>query len=96
MRRVLAPENFEAWLKAFLPDVRVLVPQTPADRSDGKLAHLDGLNLSRAWMLLRTSETFRAAAEAHAEQGLAAVTSEYYEGAHWLGTFAVYLLTLEP
>jgi len=93
MRRVLAREEFALWLEAFLPDVRAFVPQTPADRSDGKLAHLDGLNLSRAWMLLGISGKFRELAEAHALQGLAAVGSEHYEGAHWLGTFAVYLLT---
>jgi hypothetical protein len=95
VRRVLPRDEFARWLEAFLPDLRGLVPQTPADRSDGKLAHLDGLNLSRAWMLLGISEDFRATAEAHALRGLEAVGSEHYEGAHWLGTFAVYLLTLE-
>jgi len=96
MQRVLAPDEFDSWLGAFLTSVESLTPQTPADRSDGKLAHLDGLNLSRAWMLLRISSKFRALTEAHAQAGLAAVSSEHYEGAHWLGTFAVYLLTLEP
>ncbi|MGH8403447.1 MAG: DUF2891 family protein, partial [Gammaproteobacteria bacterium] len=70
---------------------------------DGKLAHLDGLNLSRAWMLqaiaaaLPDSDPRRAglcaAACPHAEAGLAAVTDEHYEGSHWLPSFAVYLLT---
>jgi len=105
MRRVLSREEFAPWVEAFLPDVRALAPQTPADRSDGKLAHLDGLNLSRAWMLLGVASTMpadsarhvelRGSAEQHASQGLRAVGSEHYEGAHWLGTFAVYLLTLE-
>jgi len=73
------------------------------DRSDPKLAHLDGLNLSRAWMLegiisaLPTDDSRRAAlqaaAEAHRRAGLAAVTGEHYEGGHWLGSFAVYLTT---
>ena len=73
------------------------------DPSDPKLAHLDGLNLSRAWMLegilsaLPADDSRRpalqAAAEAHARAGLAAVTGEHYEGGHWLGSFAVYLTT---
>ena len=79
------------------------------DPSDPKLAHLDGLNLSRAWMLegivsgLPPNDPRRpalaAAAEAHRQAGLAAVTGEHYEGGHWLGSFAVYLTTrrgIEP
>jgi len=91
MRRVLAPSEFAAWFKAFLPDASPLQPVSSPDPSDGKLAHLDGLNLSRAWMLRAVG--LAGLAEAHASAGLAAVTSEHYEGAHWLGTFAVYLLT---
>jgi Protein of unknown function (DUF2891) len=73
------------------------------DPSDPKLAHLDGLNLSRAWMLegivsgLPEDDPRRpvlsAVAEAHRRAGLAAVTGEHYEGGHWLGSFAVYLTT---
>ena len=73
------------------------------DRTDGKLAHLDGLNLSRAWMLegiaagLPQDDSRRpsllAAAEAHRAAGLAAVTGEHYAGGHWLGSFATYLVT---
>lgn len=73
------------------------------DPSDPKLAHLDGLNLSRAWMLegilsaLPSDDprraTLQATAEAHRHAGLAAVTGEHYEGGHWLGSFAVYLTT---
>ena len=71
------------------------------DRSDPKLAHIDGLNLSRAWMLAGIANGCRrttgaaphceAAARAHAAASLPAVTGEHYEGGHWLGTFAVYL-----
>ena len=71
--------------------------------SDPKLAHLDGLNLSRAWMLegilsaLPPNDARRpalaAAAEAHRRAGLAAVTGAHYEGGHWLGSFAVYLVS---
>ena len=73
------------------------------DPSDPKLAHLDGLNLSRAWMLegimsiLPADDPRRpalaAAADAHRRAGLAAVTGAHYEGGHWLGSFAVYLTT---
>jgi hypothetical protein len=108
VRRVLPPVEFAKWLTAFLPRI----PPTASaawlpigvvtDRSDGKLAHLDGLNLSRAWMLRAIAaglppadarrKALLAAAEAHARSGLAAVTGEHYEGGHWLGSFATYLL----
>ncbi|HIE92254.1 MAG TPA: DUF2891 family protein, partial [Acidobacteria bacterium] len=71
--------------------------------TDGKLVHLDGLNLSRAWMLEGIAAglpeddarraALRAAAAAHREAGLAAVSGAHYEGGHWLGTFAMYLVT---
>jgi hypothetical protein len=107
MRRVLAPAEFAKWLKAFLPQIPSngkadwLVPGEVTDRADPKLAHIDGLNLSRAWMLEgiasglppgdRRIAALRAAAAAHADAALPAVTGEHYEGGHWLGTFAVYL-----
>ena len=66
-------------------------------------SHLDGLNLSRAWMLegiatgLPKNDSrllmIKAAAEEHRRAGLAAVTGKHYEGGHWLGSFAVYLVT---
>jgi hypothetical protein len=71
------------------------------DRADPKLAHLDGLNLSRAWMLEgiahglepgdRRVAVLQALAASHGRAALPAVTGEHYEGGHWLGTFAVYL-----
>ena len=109
MRRVLAPAEFAKWLKEFLPQLPVkanakwLPVAISPDPSDPKLAHLDGLNLSRAWMLegilagLPTDDARRpalaAAAKAHRAAGLAAVTGEHYEGGHWLGSFAVYLVS---
>jgi hypothetical protein len=107
LRRVMPAAEFAAWLGAALPriteDDAGVVPVVPADRSDGKLAHLDGLNLSRAWMLegiatglpeddARRGALLRAA-DAHATAGIAATDGAHYEGAHWLGTFAVYLVT---
>ena len=109
MRRVLSPPEFATWLTGFLPRLSTadsaswLPLAVVTDRADGKLAHLDGLNLSRAWMLegiasgLPTGDPRRrpliAAAEAHAVSGLAAVTGEHYAGGHWLGSFATYLTT---
>ncbi len=109
VRRILAPDRFAAWLHAFLPQVPTdgsggwLPIGVVTDRADGKLAHLDGLNLSRAWMLegivsgLPEDDPRRAsleaAAAAHRAAGLASVTGEHYEGGHWLGSFATYLVT---
>jgi hypothetical protein len=109
MRRVLTQADFAKWLSQFLPQIprRATADWLPVaispDPSDPKLAHLDGLNLSRAWMLegilssLPGDDPRRpaltSAAEAHRRAGLAAVTGEHYEGGHWLGSFAVYLTT---
>jgi hypothetical protein len=109
MRRVLPNQEFARWLKAFMPQISTsgddkwLQPVVSPDPSDPKLAHLDGLNLSRAWMLEgiaaglpegdKRLPSIVATAEAHRRAGLAAVTGEHYEGGHWLGSFAVYLVT---
>ena len=109
LRRMLAPPAFASWLTRFLPRLPLnasaawLRPGVVTDRSDPKLAHIDGLNLSRAWMLEgiasalppgdRRVAALQAAARAHRDAGLVGVTGEHYEGGHWLGTFAVYLLT---
>jgi len=109
MRRVLPSSEFAVWLRTFMPQISNsesttwLQPVVSPDPSDPKLAHLDGLNLSRAWMLkgiasalAKTDQrlsAINAAAEAHERAGLAAVTGEHYEGGHWLGSFAVYLVT---
>jgi hypothetical protein len=109
MRRVLPSQEFSRWLGKFMPqipttgDTRWLQPEESPDSSDPKLAHLDGLNLSRAWMLEgiaaglpkadKRLPSITATAEAHRRAGLAAVTGEHYEGGHWLGSFAVYLVT---
>jgi len=109
MRRVMDKAVFARWLSGFLPALPKdgspgwLEPGVVTDPTDPKLAHLDGLNLSRAWMLEGMASALpkgdprlaglRAAAAVHREKGLAAVTGEHYEGGHWLGTFAVYLVT---
>jgi hypothetical protein len=109
MRRVLPNQEFARWLRIFMPQIptsgvgRWLQPVVSPDPSDPKLAHLDGLNLSRTWMLEgiaaglpktdKRLASILAAADAHKGAGLAAVTGEHYEGGHWLGSYAVYLVT---
>jgi hypothetical protein len=102
MRRVMPPDEYAKWLTRFMPKM-TLTPAVVTDPSDPKLAHLDGLNLSRAWMLEGIASglpkndtrvaTLLASSKAHAGAGLASVTGEHYEGGHWLGSFATYLVT---
>lgn len=108
MRRALPRAEFECWLDRALPELAadgrsLLAPITPKDPADGRLAHLDGLCLSRAWMLdaitaaLRPEAPHRPALEAlaatHLRAGLAALASGDYNRTHWLASFATYALT---
>lgn len=103
MRRIATPPQYASWLAQFLATTSLPKPEVVTDPSDPKLAHLDGLNLSRAWMLEgiasglpsfdKRRAAILAAAKAHRDAGLASVTGEHYEGGHWLGSFAVYLTT---
>lgn len=109
MRRVLAEGEFAVWLALFMPSIPLdgsgdwLAPGVVKDAADGKLVHLDGVNLSRAWALqgiasgLPEGDSRRAAltaaASVHREAGIAAVSDEHYSGSHWLGSFATYLVT---
>lgn len=107
MRRLLPRESFRPWFDRFLPDAANGLPATlfrPAsvsDRSDGKIAHLDGLNLSRAWCFRALAGAlapederrplFEASATLHLDAGLAHVAGDYM-GEHWLATFAALAL----
>ncbi len=105
MRRVLSAEEFGTWFAEFLPDDKLeslLTPADVSDRSDPKIVHLDGLNLSRAWCLYGilpqvTNSVKRnqltQAAKIHLETTIPNVASSHYEGSHWLGSFAVYALS---
>jgi Protein of unknown function (DUF2891) len=109
MRRVFPGDEFADWLTSFLPmipddDTTGWLPAgIVSDPTDGKLAHLHGLNLSRAWMLEGIASALpdhdsrlpalRATAAAHIEAALSAVTEERYAISHWLGSFATYALT---
>jgi hypothetical protein len=102
-------EEFAGWLQGFLPGLAAGEPAslfTPAivsDSSDGQIAHLHGLNLSRAWCWRRLAATLppgdpriplcRASAQRHAEASLPHVTTDDYMVTHWLAAYAVLLLT---
>ena len=109
MSRVLPAADFTAWFDAFLPRAAqrepapLFTPAVPSDRSDGKIAHLDGLNLSRAWCWralaakLPASHPLFAVAESTAAMHIAASIDHVagdYAGEHWLATFA--FLALDP
>jgi hypothetical protein len=107
MRRVLPKDDFCIWFRQFLPRKQLkllLDPAGVADRSDPKIVHLDGLNMSRAWCLYgiypllknkRQRGLMLAAAKRHLEATIPNVASEHYEGTHWLASFAVYALSME-
>ncbi len=108
MRRVLPSAEFAAWLTAFLPELghggpkSLMTPAIVTDRTDAKIVHLDGLNLSRAWCYkgiaaaLPPADSRRKnlleAAERHLDASLRHVTSGDYAGEHWLASFALYAL----
>jgi len=104
MIRILGKKEFKIWFKKFLPNLtesKIMIPAEVSDRSDGKLSHLDGLNLSRAWCLADLLKIFRDDANVqiklknsikkHAESTLRNIRSGHYAGEHWLGSFAVYM-----
>ncbi len=107
MRRVLDREAWLDWIRRFLPRLDACEPRTlftpvgVSDRSDGKIAHLDGLNLSRAWCWRSiatswdASDPRKALATESAERHLAASLPHVagdYAGEHWLATFALLAL----
>jgi hypothetical protein len=109
MRRILLPADFANWLTDFLPQllteevVQSLQPLQTANPNDYLQSHFRGLNLSRAWMLegiisgLPDSDSrldrLRSIAVLHRQFGLVDVASDRYASSHWLGTFAIYLVT---
>ena len=111
MRRVMAPDAFPGWFDTFLPRLdrrepaALFNPASVSDRSDGKIAHLDGLNLSRAWCWREIASALPAddlrrgialeAAEIHLDAALPHVTGDYM-GEHWLASFALLALLADP
>ncbi|MGI8611978.1 MAG: DUF2891 domain-containing protein [Sphingomicrobium sp.] len=108
MARALTPDGFSEWFAAFLPrlagrePVTLFTPAFVSDRSDGKIAHLDGLNLSRAWcwrslapfLPVDSKAVAIAAADDHLSAALPHVAGDYM-GEHWLASFALLALIAE-
>ena len=107
MTHAMPPEQYRRWLEDLVLSngwiERECGPVTVSDRSDGKIAHLDGLNLSRAWCLLRISDALGDHSESvrlqriahdHLEASLPHVSGDYM-GEHWLASFAL-LALLSP
>lgn len=102
MMKVLPEKEYRKWLKNFLPNFekqpdKYLIPAIVSDRSDGKLAHLDGLNFNRAWCLFEMgkqlkNENMIALGTQHFNYSYEKMDSGEYAGAHWLASFAVYAL----
>jgi hypothetical protein len=102
MARVLGVADFQRWWRDFLPRLAagepatLFTPATVSDRSDGKIAHLDGLNFSRAWCWQAIAPALdpaaaaqaRAAARRHFDAALPHVAGDY-AGEHWLASFAL-------
>lgn len=104
MRRILSKEAFKTWLAEFLPGLQdpnfTLKPGIVADRTDGHLVHLDGLNFSRAWCLLGIASDYpeefghlTAIANQHIQHSLPEIVDDHYEGGHWLASFALLALS---
>jgi hypothetical protein len=109
MRRVMDDSEYPGWLSAFLPEIPTdgsgdwLAVGIVNDPTDGKLVHLDGLNLSRAWALegiasaLPANDPRRASllasASLHGNSGEESVRTPHYSGSHWLASFATYWRT---
>jgi hypothetical protein len=105
MQRILPEKEFHSWLKKFLPGLykkpaALFQVGIVSDPTDGKMAHLDGLNFSRAWCLyniadkmpVRKAEAVRELTLEHFRYSLSHVATGAYEGDHWLGTYVVYAL----
>lgn len=111
VRRLLPEDEFGPWFDRFLPKLAegqpatLFQPATVSDRTDGKIAHLDGLSLSRAWcwqsLALALPEhdprrqIIEKAAARHLSSGLPHITGDY-AGEHWLVSFATLALVARP
>ena len=103
MAKILPTVVFEDWMGTFLPTEQIKVYAEAvdvSDRSDPKIVHLDGLNLSRAWCLLQLyglsnnrESDYLEYAYRHLNQSIPYVLNDYYEGSHWLASFAIYALS---
>lgn len=102
MQKVLPEKEFHKWLRKFLPGFernpqKFMEIAVVTDRSDGKLAHLDGLNYSRAWCLFEMghalhNQQMMELGNEHFNFSYDKMDSGEYAGAHWLASFATYAL----
>ncbi len=102
MLKILPKDEYKEWLQKFLPDFEVnpdkyMEPAIVPDPSDGKLAHLDGLNFSRAWCLFEMGHTLQnnkmlKLGKEHFDFSYEKMDTEEYAGSHWLASFATYAL----
>lgn len=105
MMKVLPKEEYVVWLDKFLPDFRnnpssFINTVEVVDKSDGKMAHLDGLNFSRAWCLYEIGNALEnremiTLANKHFDASYSKMDSGEYAGAHWLASFALYALLID-
>lgn len=105
MQKILSKADFNQWFKKFLPEEQLdslCIPADVSDRSDPKIVHLDGLNLSRAWCFYgmlpyieqkELKKQLTEAAKTHLQSTVPHIASEHYEGTHWLASFAVFALS---
>ena len=101
MSRISSPQDFEQWMSRFMPELpgNLLIPVTISDRSDGRIGHLDGLNLSRAWCWKSLeskvpfpSKVIQSAMKVHLDAALPHLEANYMSE-HWLCSFALLALT---
>ncbi|WP_287977251.1 DUF2891 domain-containing protein [Sphingomonas sp.] len=102
MQCLLPAETFAVWFAGFLPSLpeTLATPARVSDRADGRIAHLDGLNLSRAWAMRslagasdgRLQAALQAAAADHLAAGIGELAGDYM-GEHWLASFAALAIT---
>jgi len=106
MSKVLDTDAFAIWFDRFLPQLaqvtQLMQPAQVSDRTDPKIAHLDGLNLSRAWCMRHIGRhlppahhlqaTLADAAQRHLQASIEHVVGSHYSGGHWLASFALLAL----
>ncbi len=106
MRRILTKDDFFSWMDQFLPELKdtnfTVDVALVGDREDGQLVHLDGLNFSRAWVLFGLAKQYPdeyghlvALAHEHVAYSFPNLMGDSYEGGHWLGSFAIYALSVQ-
>lgn len=102
MLKVLPKADYIVWLDTFMPGFQTnpgknIQVVEVVDKTDGKMAHLDGLNFSRAWCLYQIGKALNnndmlVLANIHFNSSYSKMDTGEYAGAHWLASFAAYAL----